>query len=882
MPDLLDRLKTALADRYAIDEEIGAGGMATVYLAEDPKHHRKVAVKVLRPELAATLGPERFLREIQIAAKLTHPHILPLHDSGEADGFLYYVMPYVEGESLRGRLNKEKQLPVDEAVGITTAVASALDYAHRRDVIHRDIKPENILLHDGQPVVADFGIALAVRAAGGARLTETGLSLGTPHYMSPEQATADRELTGKTDIYSLACVTYEMLTGDPPHTGSTAQAIISKVLTEEPRPVTSVRKTVAPHTEAAVHKALAKLPADRFSTAQQFAEALARPTAGVLAVEPPGAVPAKPAGLQVVGMAHSWVRRNRALTVVAGIAVVAIAVAARGWLPAAEGYPTDVARFQLALRPGERIAEWRGTNIVLSADGKHLVYAGESREGRQLLLRTLDQLEPKPIGGTTDGQRHFFSPDGQWLGFDVDGKGLQKVAIAGGPPIAVTAVSAPGGATWGLDDQVVFGNGSGLSRVPATGGVTPEVVAVADSGTDLRWPELLPGGNAALVTIFSSLSAAQIGVVSLETGRVTPLGLAGTNPRYLRQGFILYATAEQSLLAVPFDVRRLRVNGPPVALLEGVIVRSAGDAEFTVSSNGTLVYLSGSVLSRLVEVDRLGRVTPLVPELRDYRSPRYSPDGRSVAVDIQESGSRDVWIHSAATGTLSRITFRGGIYPVWTPDGKRVAFSSGLGLYWQPADGSGEAELLVSREHAVFEGTWSSDGEVFVFRETRSRTGRDIWQMPLDRVGDAKPLLQTRFDEESPAVSPDGRWLAYSSNESGRRDVYVLPLAGAGGLRQASTEGGQEPVWARDGRELFYRGPDGVVAVRVQTSPTFAIEGQEVLFGDHFVGNNSHANYDVHPDGQRFLMVAPAEQSGQVVVVLNWMNEIRTRLGRGR
>ncbi len=293
MANTFDRLKTALADRYAIQEELGAGGMATVYLAEDLKHHRKVAVKVLRPELAAVLGAERFVKEIETTANLQHPHILPLFDSGEADSFLYYVMPFIDGETVRDKLNRETQFGIEEAVRITCDVADALDYAHRNNVIHRDIKPENILLHDGRPMVADFGIALAVSAAAGGRMTETGMSLGTPHYMSPEQATAEKDLTNRSDIYSLGCALYEMLTGEPPHTGASAQAIVMKIVTEDAQPVTELRKSVPPHVAAATAKSLEKLAADRFESAAKFAEALTNP-AFTLPTAQPTAIPGVP------------------------------------------------------------------------------------------------------------------------------------------------------------------------------------------------------------------------------------------------------------------------------------------------------------------------------------------------------------------------------------------------------------------------------------------------------------------------------------------------------------------------------------------------------------------------------------------------------------
>ncbi|MBI2535514.1 MAG: PD40 domain-containing protein [Gemmatimonadetes bacterium] len=880
MIDLLERLKTALAERYLIERELGQGGMATVYLAHDLKHGRQVAVKVLRPELAAVIGAERFLQEIRVTAHLQHPHILALFDSGEADRFLFYVMPYLEGESLRDRLAREKQLPVDEAVEITRAVAGALDYAHCHKVIHRDIKPENILLHDGQPVVADFGIALAVRAAGGTRITESGLSLGTPQYMSPEQATADRELDGRTDIYSLGCVLYEMLVGEPPHTGPTVQSVIAKVLTDEPRRLRLARGAIPSHVEAAAHKALAKLPADRFNSAQQFAQALTRP-----AGEPAGpAGPSMPGWVVQLSGVATWVAHHRSTVGLGAALGLAVLGAAWGWLRPADHRSTQVARFELALPAGDRIAPWPGTNIALSPDGTYLVYAGEEGTSglRQLFLRALDQFEPRAIPGTRGGARPFFSPDGQWLGFYGDGS-LRKVAIAGGPPITIAAVPEPSGAAWGPDDQIVFAGRFGLSRVAASGGVAPEVIVAADSGQTLGRPELLPGGRAALVTIrprlIGTLSDAQIGVASLETGRLTPLGLAGTNPHYLPPGFIVYGTVEQSLLAVPFDLKRLRVTGPLVAMLEGVTVKTGGAAELALSGSGNLVYLRGSARDRLVLVDRRGNVTPLTEELRGYGSPRFSPDGRSVAVRITDSGSEDIWIYGVESGTLSRITFEGNAtYPAWFPDGKRVAFSSARdgrrSLYWRPADGSADAQVLVAVDrNELWETVWSPDGRMLAIRGRNPNTRMDLWTAQLEAGQVPQPLLETPFMESSPALSPDGRWLAYVSDESGQPQIYVRPFPGSGGRWQVSTEGGQEPIWARSGRELLYRGAEGIVSVRVGTSPAFSVEGREVLFPDPLLRLAFHANWDVHPDGQRFLMRAPAGESRPTpaTVVVNWM-----------
>ncbi len=530
MPEQLDRLKTALADRYDIERPLGIGGMATVYLATDLRHDRPVAVKVLRPELSATLGAERFLKEIDVTANLQHPYILPLFDSGEVDSFVFYVMPYIEGESLRDRLTREKQLPVDEAIEITKAVASALDYAHRHKVIHRDIKPENILLHDGQPVVADFGIALAVSAAGGSRLTGTRLALGTPNYMSPEQATADRELDGRTDIYSLGCVLYEMLASEPPHTGNTVRAIIAKQLTDEPRRVRLARSSVPPHVEAAVHKALAKLPADRFASAHQFAEALARPSA-----EPGVTAPA-------VSAPSRRNLRARAL----GATAVALLLA--GFFlggPLRSGSPAPVAKLAVPPPRGVRFSWNVGTDVAIAPDGSRLVFVAQTEGGQELFLRSLDELEARPIPGTEGSSMPFFSPDGRWIAFKTADGLIKKMAVEGGPTVTVASGEQNWlGASWGPDDVIVLGaTTTGLYAVSAAGGavrpLTQLDTAAHESGH--LGPDLLPGGRAMVLTLWQA-GGFQLASYSFATERVTPLELAGFNPHYLPSGHLLYAT----------------------------------------------------------------------------------------------------------------------------------------------------------------------------------------------------------------------------------------------------------------------------------------------------------------------------------------------------
>src|SRR6059058_2417901 len=433
MADVRERLEAALAEHFAIERQIGAGGMATVYLARDLKHDRAVALKVLRPELAAVLGIERFLSEIRVTAHLQHPHILPLFDSGQAGGLIYYVMPYVEGESLRHRLEREKQLPIEEALRLAGSVASALDYAQRDGVIHRDIKPENVLFQDGQAVVADFGIALALAAAGGSRLTETGLSLGTPQYMSPEQATGDRLIDARSDIYSLASVLYEMLAGEPPHTGPTVQSVIAKIVTDRPRPLRQLRESVPSHVEAAVLKALAKVPADRFQTAAQFVDALARPSwGGVLATTAPDVAAPAPGrlGRRAVRDVVPW-----------AAAGLATGLALWVWLrPRPEPPARPVARFTLVLPANAPVSDFAaGPTVALSPDGSRIIYVSSVSTGNQLFSRRLDQLEPVSLAGTQNARNPFFSPDGRWVAY-FSGSKLYKLPLGGGPAAVVADV----------------------------------------------------------------------------------------------------------------------------------------------------------------------------------------------------------------------------------------------------------------------------------------------------------------------------------------------------------------------------------------------------------------------------------------------------------
>ncbi len=871
MSDAVERLSAALADHYRIERELGAGGMATVYLAGDLKHDRKVALKVLRPELTAILGGERFLNEIRLTANLQHPHILPLFDSGEAGGLLFYVMPYVEGESLRQKLERERELSIEDAVQVTIQVAHALDYAHRHEVVHRDIKPANILLHDGQALVADFGIALAVRAAGGDRLTETGLSLGTPQYMSPEQATADRVLDARSDIYSLGCVAYEMLAGEPPHSGPSTQAIIAKIVTEEPRPLPKCRRNVPHHVQAAVHKALEKLPADRFHSAAEFAEAVSKPghVSAATAVAPPTAEPT--------------LRRSVDRYLWPAAAILATGAAIWGWSRSDSSTAPDiVARFVVTLPSSEQVAEAPGEMMSVAPDGSGFVYVGVSPDGRMLYFRSFNRFESRPLPGTEDAAWPFFSPDGQWIGFQAEGR-MKKVALSGGPPQTITGGTFNGG-SWGPDDTIVFhpsGSG-GLMMISADGGEA-RPLTVADSATGERhaWPWFTPDGNSVFFLGSSNGGGfGQIGVASYRTGAVSYL-VEGSRPRLAASGHLVYATTD-GLWAAPFDPRELEITGPAFRVAADFIETRAGFSDFDISPNGTLIYFTGDDRGRsLVAVDRQGREQVLTPEHRAYDGPRYSPDGNRVALRIWEGGPH-IFVYEIGRGTFTRLTFDPpNYYPEWSPDGRRVAFvtegDGGMDLYWRAADGSGSPEPLVTADGPQWEAAFAQDGSRLVYRQNDPETGRDLWVVSLDGNAEPEPLLKTPDQERAPRVSPDGQFVAYVSDETRRAEVFVRTFEESGGKWQISGDGGTEPLWSRDGKELFYRRGDELIAVAVETQPAFSIGASQVLFEGPYVPNPMHTNYDIHPDGDRFVMVKSAEGERQVVVVLNWVSELEGR-----
>ena len=882
-----ERLAQALADRYRLERKLGEGGMASVYLAHDLKHDRKVAVKVLKPELAAMLGAERFVVEIKTTAALQHPHILPLFDSGEAGGFLYYVMPFIDGETLRSKLDRETQLGIDEAVRITVAVADALDYAHRHGVIHHDIKPENILLHDGRPMVADFGIALALSAAAGGRMTETGLSLGTPHYMSPEQATAEKELTARSDIYSLGSVCYEMLTGNPPHVGASAQQIIMKIVTEEAAPVTRVRKSVPPHVAAAVAQAIEKLPADRFESARAFADALGDVRygagAGTRATAPAAASGARP----------RWLLPLAALNVVLLLALAALAFRPRpAELPSRQRVLLWRHAFGSILSPGvQRLA----AQAALAPDATSIVFA-DSADGQLRLYRKLrHEGEPVPIAGTEGAISPFFSPDGQWVGF-VSGEKLRKVPVAGGGAVTLAedVNLVYGNAAWLDDGTILYVNqGNQIVRLPAAGGAAVRVEG--DSLMIRRTTAAitpLPGSRGFLFTqcpgncgVASSIYVWDFGA---DSARLLAKDAAGA--WYAPTGHLLYTSREGGLFAAPFDLNAMKLTGGAVPVLEDVepgTVALAGTGALLYSTGGGLGHASRELT--WVARDGSARAVDSTWHAR-FVYPAIAPDGKAIALSIMEDGTQ-LWLWRDDR-TRQRITQQGTVNwrPHWRADGTALAYLSNAtgregqdayDAFMVPVDGSAPPVIVADHRFGLWEVEWTRDGQYLVVRADEEggdgniryrRTSGDTALMGLLTGADRTSI----FD-----LSPDGKYIAYSSDADGALEVYVSPFPSVAWRRPISSGGGTEVRWAHSGRELFYKSPTHLMAVPVTTGASFTAGTPRPLFRlDGYIAARNRQQYDVAPGDQRFLMIkdlaGPASEN--VFYVEDWFTELRAKV----
>jgi Tol biopolymer transport system component/tRNA A-37 threonylcarbamoyl transferase component Bud32 len=865
-----------------MERELGAGGMATVYLAHDLKHDRKVAVKVLRPELAAVIGAERFLAEIKTTANLQHPHILPLFDSGVADSFLFYVMPFIDGVSLRDRIAREHQLPVNDAVRIASEVASALDYAHRHGVIHRDIKPENILLHDGSALVADFGIALAVSTAD-TRMTETGMSLGTPHYMSPEQAMGEREITARSDVYALGCITYEMLVGEPPFTGPTAQAIIARVMTEEPRSLTLQRKNVPAHVEDAVFTALEKLPADRFATAAEFGAALAgnavnAPQRTMRTSRPTRA--GSGMNRREVMMRWTWIPAG-VLGLLAGLLLWHRGTVAETPLSASLMPPAAGCDF----------ADLGTSNLIqLSPDGSTIAFVARCDGVNAIWIRAMATGIAKVLAGTTNAIYPFWAPDGQSLGFFADAR-LKRIDLSTGTIRDLAPAQAGRGGTWNRDGVIIYAPDvfSALFRVSATGGDAKALTTIpkGDEVTQ-RLPYFLPDGRHYLFVE---------GVGNTYQGKVLVGDLSSTSTRELMNtpsntifadGQLFYAH-DGALFAQPFSPGSATFTGPAVAVVPGVETWPFKFLGSFSVAGGLLVYRAPRDHEQQMDwfEPATRALTQIVPS-GPYLFARLSPDGQRILINRngEDTPFSDAWIYDVKAESWTRLTTKPELsYSLaWSPDGTQIAVKGAtdsvthilgadrreVASYIGPGPGTGPIE------------DWAPNGSFALGTRQVAATGTDLTRLVLG-APTAKPelLYGTAADEQGPRISPTGTLVAYRSNQGGRQEVYLTTLPDAKVQWPVSQDGAffenaspaDALAWSRDGHTLYFvDATQHLMAVAITVAPQVSIGRPVRIAGapDGIVGVSTA------PDGRLLLLHNAQRNPVPLTVIANW----RSMLGR--
>ena len=900
---------------YRILSAIGAGGMGEVYRAQHVRLGREVAVKVLPESMADT--PERrgrFEREARVLASLNHPNIATLHGLEDCGDKTLLEMELVPGENLADRL-KRGAMPPEEAIPIFKQIAEALEAAHGQGIIHRDLKPANVkVTPEGRVKVLDFGLAKALEVesrSGDAAESPTfttrthdGIVFGTAAYMSPEQVRG-RALDRRTDIWSFGCMLYEALTGRAPFAADTMSDTLAAVLKEEPdwRALPAAPLGL----QRLVRRCLKKEPSARLhdiADARLELEETINESAA-LVVPMPG---------------HGAWRISRRHALAGGLLLLlTIAAIVAAWNAGrSQRVGTTQSRFVVPLPAGYSLEHGPGPSLVVSPDGSRIVFVALERGGgTQLFSRALDRFEAVPMPNTQGASAPFFSPDGRWVGFYANGA-LHRVSVDGGSPLKITEAPAIWSAAWGDDQQIIFAAAvapNGLRRVPADGGVAEELTIPKAEQGELQhaMPQVLAGGERVLFSILTK-AGWEPAILSLRTREWTVLrrGAPGHTPaQFAASGHLIYAQATGGLVAVPFDPVRGELTGSAVPLLERIDMSGGGSA-FALAPSGTLVYLPARTeLPRrtLVLVDHEGRSTPIPATRGPYSHPRFSRDGNRLAVALESENGADIWIVDVARGARQRLT-SGGFngFPVWTPDASEVTFQAAaspgrFSLFARNLTGGSELQPLMTDQPTGTSGalpagmasllpgtmprpgnanpqipmSWSADGQHLAFDERKPGAQRDVWV--LTRGGDPSPFVLTAFDEWSPAFSPDGQWLAYVSNESGRNEVYVQPYPGPGGKWPISTDGGTEPAWSPDGKQLFYRRDNQLFAVPVQTKPDFSSGAARALFEGPYDIVEGARNYDVAPDGKRFVMIRSdnANASQRFHVVSNWFEDLMAR-----
>ncbi len=859
---------------------IGAGGMGEVYKARDTRLDRIVAIKVLPEQFAANLElKQRFEREAKAISQLTHPHICTLHDVGNEGGIEYLVMEYLEGESLAQKL-ENGALPPQQVIAYGIQIADALEKAHRSGIVHRDLKPGNIMLTKSGVKLLDFGLAKMAAPSGvvsemsslptegipSQPLTEKGTVMGTFQYMAPEQIEG-AEADARTDIFAFGCVLYEMATGRKAFSGKSRVSLIGAILKDEPPAISSIQPMTPPALDRLVQTCLAKEPEDRFQTAHDVKLQLQWIAEG-----------GSQAGAPAVVVSRRKTREKLAWGL-SGLLFLAAALFAFGYFRRTP-VPATPVRFQLVVPDALSVVE----APRISPDGKLLAFSATSAGGKsQIWLRPLEALEPRPVPGTDGASfRPFWSPDSRFIGFVADGK-LKKVDIAGAPPQTLCDATTGADGAWGRDNVILFDGQSSdpIRRISATGGV-PQTAVKGEGSSSVGWPSFLPDGKHFLYFEFGAgLREGRLMAASFDPGEKPVLVAAADSlAQYAPPGRILYVKGG-TLVAQPFDARSLKTTGEPVPVAEQIGTTANGLSDFSVSSNGALVYRGGATNdNRLVWVDRNGKELSEVDKPAPNQTTSLSPDGMRLAIAKRDSQGDKVavWIRDLARGVTSRFTFNASneSSPVWSADGSRVVFSSDRkgspSLYEKGATGTGSEKELWSCGETLIANDWSRDGKFLAVNRLTSKNTWDIWIVPADG-SKPFPFVESPFIDALPVFSPDGRYVAYMSNESGRVEVYVQQFPGPGGKWQISANGGIEPHWSADGKTIYFLGLDSkMMATAVAAGATFTAEAPQPLFDAHVLPGQRRNSFLVSRDGLRFLLLAPVgrDRIAPITVVLNW------------
>jgi serine/threonine-protein kinase len=883
----------AQISHYRVTGKLGAGGMGEVYRGLDSKLNREVAIKVL-PESFAQ-DPERiarFQREAQVLASLNHPNIAAIYGIEESNGIRALVMELVEGPTLADRIAMGR-IPLDESLIIIRQIADALEVAHERGVIHRDLKPANVkVTPDDKVKVLDFGLAKIAspekpysdlsHSPTMLQGTQDGVILGTAAYMSPEQAKG-KIVDKRSDIWAFGCLMFEMLSGKQTFCGETLTDTLASVVRGEPDWDDLPENTPA-NIVSLIRRCLTKDPKQRLRDIGDARFELDRSD------EPRRSVstPLKPA-------VPRWRIPIVAATVI--IAALAAGFLLNKFFGARESQAQPVVRLIYTIPSNQLPSAPQRNRLAISPDGSKIVYAANER----LYVRALDSLEAVELAGTEGAMGPFFSPDGQWVGF-LARPHLKKVPINGGAAVPICAVADPIGANWGRDNTILIGGVyAGILRVSANGG-NPEIVVPPAPSLSYLHPQFLPDGKSFLFQRGrpGNYDFNELVMRSFDKDEETVLLRGGYDYQYLKSGYLLHAQGARNqrldLSIVGFDVKARSTVGNSAIVVRNVRDSSAGSSSnFAVSDLGTLIYLTAPAGdgsgTKLAAVDRSGKSFLLPVEVRDYSDPRVSPNGRFVALHLQ-GDQNDVWVADVERGALTRISFNDGEdeTPAWSPDGRTVAWASSRsnllrGIFRRPADGSGSEELIWSLDKHCHVRDWSSDGKTLVIEILDPNTSGDIWRLNLEGTPTASPFLQSSFNERNSRLSPDGKWLAYVSDESGRDEVYVQSFPQGGSKLQVTSSGGDQPVWSHDGNKLFIRAGGSIQEVVFRPGTPPSISAMTSLFQDHFENPQAggHTGYDVFPDG-RFLMIQSQALPGsreEIVVVVNWIAEVKKELAAG-